>query len=154
MITEGEIDALTVYQETGRQVLQSDRIAVQNLSHTVREDCCPHLSRGLLRLEWTYLSLTGAYLFPCFVSKQAISLPNGAKSLPPQLIKMLERFDQIYLWLDDDVPGQEVMPGQSLLFFSTLSSLALVHLEYVSSCIVNRETRGMKQTDSNDVPPL
>lgn len=56
VITEGELDALTVYQETG---------------------------------------------------KKALSLPNGAKSLPPDLVQLLERFKRIYLWLDDDVPGQE-----------------------------------------------
>jgi twinkle protein len=37
----------------------------------------------------------------------AISLPNGARSFPVDLIPYLERFEKIYLWLDDDVPGQE-----------------------------------------------
>ncbi|KYQ94381.1 T7-like mitochondrial DNA helicase [Tieghemostelium lacteum] len=36
-----------------------------------------------------------------------ISLPNGANSLPITLLPMLERFEKIYLWMDDDVPGQE-----------------------------------------------
>lgn len=36
----------------------------------------------------------------------AISLPNGAGSLPPQVLPLLERFERIYLWMDDDVPGQ------------------------------------------------
>lgn len=36
----------------------------------------------------------------------AISLPNGASSLPPQVLPLLERFERIYLWMDDDVPGQ------------------------------------------------
>jgi len=35
----------------------------------------------------------------------AVSLPNGSNSLPPELIAQLERFKEIYLWLDDDVPG-------------------------------------------------
>ena len=37
----------------------------------------------------------------------AISLPNGARSLPVQLLPLLERFKKIYLWMDDDVAGQE-----------------------------------------------
>lgn len=37
----------------------------------------------------------------------AVSLPNGASSLPPDVLPMLERFKKIYLWLDDDVAGQE-----------------------------------------------
>jgi twinkle protein len=56
VITEGEFDAMAVYQATGRP---------------------------------------------------AISLPNGARSLPVALLPALERFEKIYLWMDDDVPGQE-----------------------------------------------
>ncbi|EKX33854.1 hypothetical protein GUITHDRAFT_98228 [Guillardia theta CCMP2712] len=56
VLTEGEIDAMTVYQETGLP---------------------------------------------------SLSLPNGASSLPVELIAMLERFQTIYLWMDDDVPGRE-----------------------------------------------
>ncbi|KAL6068923.1 Twinkle protein, mitochondrial [Balamuthia mandrillaris] len=37
----------------------------------------------------------------------AISLPNGAQSLPIELLPQLERFSKIYLWMDDDVPGQD-----------------------------------------------
>ncbi|MDP2436558.1 MAG: bifunctional DNA primase/helicase, partial [archaeon] len=37
----------------------------------------------------------------------AISLPNGARSLPVQLLPLLERFRKIYLWMDDDVAGHE-----------------------------------------------
>ena len=37
----------------------------------------------------------------------AISLPNGCNSLPPALLPHLEQFDKIYLWLDNDKPGQE-----------------------------------------------
>ena len=36
-----------------------------------------------------------------------ISLPNGAQSFPVQLIPLLERFERIYLWLDDDAAGQQ-----------------------------------------------
>jgi twinkle protein len=35
------------------------------------------------------------------------SLPNGCRSLPVQLLPLLERFDKIYLWMDNDKPGQE-----------------------------------------------
>lgn len=56
VLTEGEFDAMAVYQATGRP---------------------------------------------------ALSLPNGASSLPLSVVKMLERFQKIYLWMDDDIPGQE-----------------------------------------------
>ena len=39
--------------------------------------------------------------------RPAVSLPNGARSLPVELLPSLERFESIYLWLDDDVAGQE-----------------------------------------------
>ena len=55
-ITEGEIDALSVWQETGMPT---------------------------------------------------ISLPNGSRSLPPELVQTLERFSKIVWWLDDDVAGAE-----------------------------------------------
>ena len=35
----------------------------------------------------------------------AISLPNGCRSLPVELLPQLERFERIYLWMDDDTPG-------------------------------------------------
>jgi len=35
----------------------------------------------------------------------ALSLPNGAASLPPATLPLLERFSRIYLWLDDDAAG-------------------------------------------------
>eukprot|EP00743_Colponemidia_sp_Colp-15_P007121 GILK01007682.1.p1 GENE.GILK01007682.1~~GILK01007682.1.p1 ORF type:complete len:818 (-),score=127.08 GILK01007682.1:134-2587(-) len=56
VITEGEFDAMAVYQATG---------------------------------------------YP------TVSLPNGASSLPVQVLPWLERFDTIYLWMDEDLPGQE-----------------------------------------------
>ena len=37
----------------------------------------------------------------------AISLPNGANSLPVELLPFLERFSTIYVWMDDDRVGQE-----------------------------------------------
>ena len=36
-----------------------------------------------------------------------LSLPNGCRSLPVDLLPLLERFETIYLWMDDDLPGQE-----------------------------------------------
>lgn len=36
----------------------------------------------------------------------AVSLPNGASSLPLEVLPLLERFDKIYLWMDHDEPGQ------------------------------------------------
>jgi twinkle protein len=37
----------------------------------------------------------------------ALSLPNGARSLPVEVLPMLERFDRIYLWTDNDAAGRE-----------------------------------------------
>jgi twinkle protein len=37
----------------------------------------------------------------------AVSIPNGCRSLPIQIIPMLERFEKIYLWMDNDMAGQE-----------------------------------------------
>lgn len=37
----------------------------------------------------------------------AVSLPNGCRSLPLEVLPLLEPFDRIYLWMDDDVPGRE-----------------------------------------------
>ena len=35
-----------------------------------------------------------------------VSLPNGCNSFPPELIAKLERFEKIYLWMDNDSSGQ------------------------------------------------
>lgn len=35
----------------------------------------------------------------------AVSLPNGCRSLPVEVLPLLERFEKIYLWMDDDGPG-------------------------------------------------
>jgi hypothetical protein len=56
IITEGEFDAMAVYQATGRA---------------------------------------------------AVSLPNGCRSLPMQVLVLLEQFDTVYLWMDNDGPGRE-----------------------------------------------
>ena len=36
----------------------------------------------------------------------AVSLPNGAGSLPIDVLPLLERFERIYLWMDNDAAGQ------------------------------------------------
>jgi twinkle protein len=56
VITEGEYDAMAVYQATGRP---------------------------------------------------AVSLPNGCRSLPVEVLPLLENIDKIYLWMDNDAAGQE-----------------------------------------------
>ena len=56
IITEGEFDAMAVYQATGRPT---------------------------------------------------VSLPNGCRSFPTDIIALLERFDTVYIWMDNDGPGQE-----------------------------------------------
>lgn len=39
--------------------------------------------------------------------RPAISLPNGCRSLPVEALPLLEDFDKIFLWMDNDGPGQE-----------------------------------------------
>lgn len=56
ILTEGEYDAMAVYQATGRP---------------------------------------------------AVSLPNGCRSLPVEVLPMLEEFTKIVLWMDNDAAGQE-----------------------------------------------
>ena len=39
--------------------------------------------------------------------RPAVSLPNGCRSLPVEVLPLLEDFETIYLWMDNDGPGQE-----------------------------------------------
>ena len=39
--------------------------------------------------------------------RHAVSLPNGCRSLPVEVLPMLERFDSVYLWMDNDGPGRD-----------------------------------------------
>jgi twinkle protein len=36
----------------------------------------------------------------------AVSLPSGASSLSPAVLPLLERFEKVYLWMDDDAAGR------------------------------------------------
>jgi hypothetical protein len=37
----------------------------------------------------------------------AVSLPNGCRSLPVEVLPQLEGFEKIYLWMDNDAPGHD-----------------------------------------------
>lgn len=37
--------------------------------------------------------------------KVALSLPQGASHLPDQLVPLLDRFEKIFLWMDNDKVG-------------------------------------------------
>ena len=39
--------------------------------------------------------------------RPAVSLPNGCRSLPLEVLPLLEEFSKIYLWMDNDIAGQE-----------------------------------------------
>ena len=39
--------------------------------------------------------------------RPAISLPNGCRSLPVEVLPLLEDFTKIYLWMDNDAAGQD-----------------------------------------------
>ena len=38
--------------------------------------------------------------------KMAISLPQGASHLPDQLVPLLDRFEKVILWMDNDKAGE------------------------------------------------
>ena len=66
--------------------------------HTVPADSpCVVITEG----EYDAMAVYQATGYP------AVSLPNGASSLPVDVLPLLERFKEIYLWMDDDVAGRE-----------------------------------------------
>ncbi|KAL3922897.1 MAG: hypothetical protein SGILL_001960 [Bacillariaceae sp.] len=66
--------------------------------HTVPDDCNEIV---LTEGEYDAMAVSQGTGLP------AISLPNGCRSLPVQVLPLLERFEKIYLWMDNDGPGQE-----------------------------------------------
>ncbi len=66
--------------------------------HTVPDDC-----KTLILTEGEYdaMAVHQATGLP------AVSLPNGCRSLPLQVLPLLERFEKIILWMDSDEPGRE-----------------------------------------------
>lgn len=50
--------------------------------------------------EFDALAVAQATGRPC------VSVPHGASQLPPAVLPLLERFKTIYLWMDNDVSGQ------------------------------------------------
>jgi twinkle protein len=66
--------------------------------HTVPDDCKEIV---LTEGEYDAMAVSQGTGLP------AISLPNGCRSLPVQVLPLLERFEKIYLWMDNDAPGQE-----------------------------------------------
>ncbi len=45
---------------------------------------------------------------------KVVSLPNGCNSLPPDVLPLLERFEKIYLWMDNDEAGQAAVQKFSM----------------------------------------
>lgn len=66
--------------------------------HTVPDDAT---SIVLTEGEYDAMAVHQATGYP------AVSLPNGCRSLPLQVLPLLERFEKVYLWMDNDGPGQE-----------------------------------------------
>jgi len=66
--------------------------------HTIPQDC-----KEIIMTEGEYdaMAVYQATGLP------AVSLPNGCRSLPMEVLPMLERFEKIYLWMDSDGPGRE-----------------------------------------------
>lgn len=66
--------------------------------HTIPDDATEIV---LTEGEYDAMAVTQA------TGRHAVSLPNGCRSLPVPVLPLLERFSKIYLWMDNDVPGQE-----------------------------------------------
>ena len=66
--------------------------------HTVPDDAKEIV---LTEGEYDAMAVSQATGYP------SVSLPNGCRSLPVQVLPLLERFEKIYLWMDNDAPGQE-----------------------------------------------
>jgi hypothetical protein len=66
--------------------------------HTVPNDCNTLI---LTEGEYDAMAVHQATGLP------AVSLPNGCRSLPLQVLPLLERFEKIILWMDSDEPGKE-----------------------------------------------
>ena len=66
--------------------------------HTIPDDC-----KTLILTEGEYdaMAVHQATELP------AVSLPNGCRSLPLQVLPLLERYEKIVLWMDSDEPGKE-----------------------------------------------
>jgi twinkle protein len=68
----------------------------------------------------------------------AVSLPNGCRSLPLEILPLLEKMEKIYLWMDDDVPGQEGVEK----FVEKLG---------VNRCLIVRPPAGSGVKDANEM---
>lgn len=66
--------------------------------HTIPEECKEVV---LTEGEYDAMAVWQA------TGRPAISLPNGCRSLPVEALPLLEKFDRILLWMDNDGPGQE-----------------------------------------------
>jgi twinkle protein len=66
--------------------------------HTLPEDCQEII---LTEGEYDAMAVWQA------TQRPAVSLPNGCRSLPLEVLPLLEEFSKIYLWMDNDIAGQE-----------------------------------------------
>jgi len=39
--------------------------------------------------------------------RPAVSLPNGCRSFPTDILVLMERFNTVHIWMDNDGPGRE-----------------------------------------------
>jgi twinkle protein len=78
---------------------------------TIRQTGCANHERILIT-EGEYDCLAAAQAISALPADHplaglpVVSLPNGCSSLPVELLPRLERFKQVYLWLDNDEQGQ------------------------------------------------
>ncbi len=95
---------------------------------------------GLLA-EVTGSDSTGAELPVDFADVKVVSLPNGCNSLPPDVLPMLEQFEKIFLYMDNDAAGHDATekvtsPCFVLVshFFIDLSPNSHISPLYITRC--------------------
>ncbi|UKJ87859.1 DNA polymerase I [Theileria orientalis] len=106
------------YNQSGTEKLIVNRIKVRSIHDKSKMKILPrggtwgmfggHLIKEALEKDSIVLSEGEFDAMSIFqeTGRMAVSLPNGANSLPLALLPKLEKFNQIYLWMDFDAAGQ------------------------------------------------
>ena len=81
----------------------------------------------------------------------AVSLPNGASSLPIDVLPLLERFDRIYLWMDNDAAGQVRMKLVETPNIKILSFLQICPSMRPSVCFPDQQLPPNSRLDAKNL---
>jgi hypothetical protein len=119
IITEGEYDAMAVYQglrnaaaavaASATVTAASTAVTASAAATTTSDTAIEGASRDGEAAE-TPVQLASLCALPPashpLYATPAVSLPNGCNSLPAELLPLLQGFHKIYLWLDADDSGK------------------------------------------------